>query len=695
MIELLAPAGSPEALEAAVKGGADAVYLGGADFNARRRAKNFTPAEIEKAIETCHEKKVKVFLTLNTLLSDRELGEAVPFVRRMSRAGVDAFIVADLGVAGMIRAAAPDVPLHASTQAGVHNLEGVREMEKAGFSRVILARELNKAEIAYIARNTSLELEMFVHGALCMSYSGQCAMSAVIGRRSGNRGMCAQPCRLAYTFGGSTGERPVYPLSPKDLSLADKMDELEKIGVKSLKIEGRMRSPAYVATVTSIYSRLIDEHRGATPEERALLEEAFSRGGFTDGYYEGRIGPAMFGVRGEGRGNPRMLAHRRSKERTSEPLVFYCIAKTGEPLRLAAEDECGNRVACAGATPEPAKGSGATEEELKTQLARTGGSGWHAKKINLLVDEGLFIQRGDVNDLRRRCVALLNEKRDEAKRTRRVGEFRPGVVQPGPRRVGGFIFSFSKLSQLSSRILSAKPRMITLPAAELAEHRAEAEKLAKSGIPLAAVFPRVLHDDEVDAFRSLLDGLDGLPIEAAYVGNAGMFSLAREKNYAIRGDFGLNVYNSQTIKEYKKLGVKSVTLSFELTLPRVRDLSKPIETELLAYGRLPLMLTENCILKNHKGVCGACATPQTLRDRNGEEFCVVKEYGCRSVILNAHKLFLADRLADFNGLGLTALRLLFTTESAPECLQVVERYLGKGDYEPTKFTTGLYYRGVE
>ena len=289
--ELLAPAGSPEAARAAVEAGADAIYLGGTMLNARMNAKNFSDGELQEIIRFCHENGVLVYVTMNTAVYDRELSEALEYVGKLYVWGVDALIVADLGLASLIRKYYPEFPIHASTQASGHSVECAEKMKELGFCRMVCAREMSKSEIDRLCADSPIEIEQFIHGALCVSQSGQCLASAMIGGRSGNRGACAQPCRMQYNGG--------YPLSLKDAALAEYVPELIKSGVSSLKIEGRMKSPAYVYGVVEIYRRLLDEGRAATKEEMKQLAALFSRGGFTDGYYTSRIDGAMNGIRSD------------------------------------------------------------------------------------------------------------------------------------------------------------------------------------------------------------------------------------------------------------------------------------------------------------------------------------------------------------------------------------------------------------
>ena len=350
-MELLAPAGSPESLTAAVQAGADAVYLGYGPLNARRNAKNFTREELAQAVAYCHLRGTKVYLTLNTLLSDRELPLAAETAAFASDIGVDAILVQDLGVARLLRDTVPDVDLHASTQMTVHNLDGVKACADLGMTRVVLSRELSKSAIEDLCAKSPVELEIFVHGALCMCYSGQCFLSAVLGGRSGNRGLCAQPCRLAFRWPGEKGTS--HPLSLKDMSLAGELRDLRDMGVACLKIEGRMKRAEYVSVVTGIYAAALRENREPTGEELRRLEAAFSRQGFTQGYYNDQKGPAMFGTRPEGIKDPTELFEEARRqygrgEHKLTPVWFAAQVKAGEPLTVTAWDGEGHEAAARG-----------------------------------------------------------------------------------------------------------------------------------------------------------------------------------------------------------------------------------------------------------------------------------------------------------------------------------------------------------
>ena len=694
MLELLSPAGSMESVEAAVQNGADAVYFGYGAFNARRNAKNFTPEQAAQAVSYCHLRGVKVHLTLNTLLTDRELPLAAQLAAQASDMGVDALIVQDLGVVRMLKQAAPDLPLHASTQMSVHSLDGVKRCADLGFQRVVLSRELSRDQIEYICARSPVEIETFAHGALCMCYSGQCYFSAVIGERSGNRGLCAQPCRLKYGWGNKADG---YPLSLKDASMVEHLRELKKIGVACLKLEGRMKRPEYVAVVTRIYANAIKENREPTRQELEELELAFSRQGFTDGYYMDRKGPQMFGVREEMPEPKELFARARATyengENRKEPVQFFAKICAGQPAQAAVQDREGHLVTVEGPEPESAVNVPLTREKVAGQLSRTGGTPYACEKAVVRIDEGLSLPLSALNAMRRQALEELSRQR-VALPERRTGPFRPGVRYESRRQPPVFTLSLRRAEQLSDQLLALSPALIYLPVEELSVHPELLERTRAAGVPVGAALPRICWDREWPQVKEALADLKKRGVDQALCPTWDGVERALQLGLRARGDFGLNTFNSQALKQLRQMGLESATLSFELKLAQIRDLSKAIDTEFIAYGRLPLMITENCIVYNHSGQ-HTCAGVNQLVDRKGERFPVVKAFGCRNEILNAKKIFLADKAADWQRLGLWAARLQFTTENAAECVQVLSRYLGQGRYQPSDYTRGLYYRGVE
>ena len=694
-MELLSPAGSMEAVTAAVQNGADAVYFGYGDFNARRGARNFTREEAAAAVSYCHLRGCKVNLTLNTLLTDRELPEAAELAVHASDIGVDAVIVQDLGVARMLRQSVPDLPIHGSTQMTVHSLDGVKLCADLGLSRVVLGRELSRDQIAGICKASPIEIEVFGHGALCMCWSGQCFFSSVLGGRSGNRGMCAQPCRLNYGWSGKADE---YPLSLKDLSLAGHLKELRDMGVACLKLEGRMKRPEYVAIVTGVYAKALREGREPTRSELDLLARAFSRQGFTDGYFTGCKGPDMFGVRQEEREPRELYARARATyeggaENRKEPVRLYALIQAGRPARAAAEDALGRVVQVEGPVPETARNVPLTREKVELQFQRTGGTPFQCERAMARVEENLSLSLSALNDLRRRALEELGRERQRPPQ-RRKEPYRPGVRYENQAEPPVFTVSLRTAAQLSDNLLKLRPALIYLPADEGAAHPQAVERCRQAGVTVAVSLPRICTDGELSQLERELVELRELGVTEALAGTWGGVRRAQQLGFQVRGDYGLGVYNSQTMKELKRLGLTGATVSFEMKLAQIRDLSKTVPTEMIVYGRLPLMITENCIIHNHFKR-HTCDGVNLLTDRKGERFPVVKAWGCRSEILNSKKLFLADKERDWKKLGLWGARLMFTTENALECVQVLERYLNRGNYQPNDITRGLYYRGVE
>ena len=696
MLEVLSPAGSPEGVIAAVQNGADAIYFGFGDFNARRNAKNFSEEEYRQACEYCRIRGVKVHLTLNTLASDRELPLVIEHAASAARYGADAIIVQDFGVMQAVRRAIPDMPIHASTQMSVHNLEGVRLAAAMGASRVVLARELTKEDITYICKSSPIETEMFVHGALCMCYSGQCYMSSAIGRRSGNRGVCAQPCRLNYTTGGKKGE---YLLSLKDNSLLSHIQELEACGVTCVKIEGRMKRPEYVAIVTEKYARAV--HDGKVPSRGDLdsLKTAFSRQGFTDGYYTGQTGADMFGIREDDKHDAAvMFATARKNYLNGEfqrvPVWFVGTVREDEPAKIAATDDRGNTAITTGAVPEIAFHKETTATNLQTQLHKTGGTPFYCAGVKSDVDEGLSLSVAAINEMRRTLIAELIEKR-KAFTPKEITDFIPGNTLPNDEQSPVITASIMKKSQLSRDMANLSPKILYVPAEEFKGDTSPFTPfLTNPETKIAVTLPRVIHDSEKDELTKSLLKASELGVRDALVGNIGHILYAKSFGFAVRGDFGLNIFNSHSLRVMQDLGLVSQTLSFELRLSEIRDMSKSMDTELIIYGRLPLMVTKNCIVKTSMGVF-ACDNFSGIMDKTGANFPVVKEFGCRNVVLNSKKLYMADKLDELSGIGLWGLRLAFTTENAKECAAVYKSYLGLGDYEHGNFTRGLYYRGVE
>ena len=696
MLELLSPAGSMEALHAAVQNGADAVYLGTSGFNARMGARNFSLEELSEAVRYCHIRGVKVHLTLNTLALDRELDEAAEIIVAAAERGVDAFIVQDLGLVSMCRALAPQVEVHASTQMSIHSLAGVAAAAGMGCSRAVLARELSRNEIARIAAASPIEIEAFGHGALCMCYSGQCYFSSIIGRRSGNRGGCAQPCRMCYGYGRYEDK---YPLSLKDNCLVQYVKDLEKLGVASLKIEGRMKRPEYVAIVTRIYRAAIDG-REITEQDLQDLERAFSREGFTQGYYEARLGRAMLGTHKDEPEDRALFARARATYEQGEaqrvPIRLHAEVRANRPIRLKLTDPEGREIVCEGPAPEASRNHALLEEELRSRLSKTGGTPYYVNEFSADLDSGLNVPASVLNGLRRDVLSRLTALRG------RVPAFQPGRISrishfPGHNGAPSLTVSVRTADQITPDLLALRPAVLYVPLDVLCEQADQLRTWAQH-TTLCAALPRIIWDSERDAVREKLTTVHRLGVDQVLCGTIGHIALVKslkQMSFRIRGDYGLNLFNSRSASYYSELGLTSLTASFEMTLPQIRDLSKPLPTEILAYGRLPMMITENCLIRNRTGAC-ACDSATRIVDRKGESFPILKEIGsCRSEIFNSKKLYLLDKLPQLSTLGLWALRLSFTTEHPDEISALLRDLARGGSFEPATCTRGLYTRGVE
>ncbi len=693
MIELLAPAGSMDALRAAVQNGANAVYLGCGTFNARQSAKNFTLQSLAEAVKYCHVRGVQVHLTLNTLVSDREMEECVRLIDGAVECGVDAFIVQDLGVLQLCRRIAPTVPVHGSTQMTVHSLSGVLLCAAWGMTRVVLSRELSREEIGYICKHSPIEIEIFGHGALCMSYSGQCYLSAAIGGRSGNRGRCAQPCRQCY---GYSRRENRYPLSLKDNCLIAYLRELEDMGVASLKLEGRMKRPEYVAVVTNVYRRALNGEKVTRGMMDALMT-AFNRQGFTDGYYTSRLGADMFGIREEKNDEEGwMRAARQTYEGVENPLVDVAMHLTvrSDLSSLTVIDPEGRRCTVMGPEPEQARTQELTREQLQMRLSKTGGTPYCCARLTVDLTPGLTISAAGINAMRRDALNQLTALRSR-KEERRLMPLPRFQRYKGPREVPGYTIQVTNREQITARILKMNPAMLYVPIHILAENEDFTRQLCAT-VRVAASVPRIVHDGQMQKLRQQLQRASQWGVKEALVGNLGLMLPVREAGMAIRGDFGLNIFNSVAMTALQELEVKSATLSFEMTLPQVRDISKCLPTELLAYGRMPLMVTENCLIRGKSGECACHQSTTKLVDKTGAEFPVIRDgNSCRSVLLNGKKLNWLDRQKDLSKLGLWAMRLYFTTENAQEVDRVLQSCVVPVPFDPGACTRGLYLRGLE
>ena len=693
MLELLAPAGSMEALRAAVQNGANAVYLGCGQFNARQSAKNFTPQALNEAVKYCHIRGVQVHLTLNTLVSDKETPEAAALIRHAALCGVDAFIVQDLGIIQLCKQIAPHIPIHGSTQMTIHSLPGVLLCAAWGLSRVVLSRELSREEIRYITANSPIEIEVFGHGALCMCYSGQCYLSAAIGGRSGNRGRCAQPCRQSYGYGRWQN---MHPLSLKDNCLVHYLKDLEDMGVASVKLEGRMKRPEYVAAVTGVYRQAMDTGR-VTKSMMAQLHTAFNRQGFTDGYYNGKTGAGMFGIREDRNEDQSWMKTVRQTYETAEntlvPVRFHCTVRPDKTI-LTVTDPDGRVCTLNGPKPESARVIGLSEEALAARLAKTGGTPYVCTDVRADITPGYTLSASVINGLRRDALNLLTAQRarrdtPRLSRPQKIAHYKGNKSRPE------LTIQVTTREQITGRLLKMAPAVLYVPLHLLVEDPAFCKRLTNQ-VSVCAVLPRIVHDGELDKLRQDLKTVRALGVRAALAGNLGLLLPVRECGLHVRGDFGLNLYSSAAVNAARELELTSACLSFEMTLPQIRDVSKAVPCEILCYGRMSLMVTENCLIRGRSGQCSCQLQPAKLVDKTGAEFPIIRDgSSCRSVVLNGKKLNWLDRQDDLARLGLWATRLYFTTENPKEVDQVLSCVHNPAPFDPGAGTRGLYLRGLD
>lgn len=694
-MELLAPAGSGAALHAAVQSGADAVYLGGTMFGARHSAENFSMEDMKTWVDYCHLYGVDAHVTVNTLIKEREIRQLQEYVRELNNIGVDALIVQDIGAAEIIKNTIPDMTLHASTQMTVTSTEGVKYLENMGFSRVVLARELSEKEIEHICKNAKAEIEVFVHGAICMCYSGQCLMSSILGGRSGNRGRCAQPCRLPYELlekGKSVGSG--YLLSPKDMALINDLGTLNKIGVTSLKIEGRLKRAEYVAAVVGVYRKYLDMDKAQTASKQDMRElmDAFSRTGFTDGYFKGNLGKNMMSHDTPGNSSENKFTED-AKKRAAEnanirkiPVNIMGTLKQNSPLELTLYDNDGNYAYAEGTlNAEAAQQRALDEKRLREQLLKLGGTPFECEEISVSADDGITLPIKEINSVRRDAVSKLILARQSREKGTAADYSMPKIKRI---KSDNIMLTAEVLTeeQLRAAIENGIKR-IYVPsklAGTLNEGTLKAEA-DKNGIELVTKASEIFREEKI-------------PTDGALVSSPA--AIYKYKNKKLYGDFRLNVYNSFTAQSFSSL--EAVTLSPELNLHEIEDLleNTSVNAEIIAYGRIPLMIMKNCPIKA-MGKCQKSKNIYKLRDRKKEEFPLVCGNGCRAVLLNSKPVFMADKMADLTKLKINSIRLIFTVENFSQCGKIIDVYMRalngsavSADMAENSYTRGHFYRGV-
>lgn len=680
---ILAPAGSLDCVKAAVRCGADAVYLGAKDFNARRNAENFDFEQLKQIVEYCHARSVKVHITLNTLVRDDEMAKAVNVVQHICRIGADVLILQDLGLAEIVKNCAGEIERHASTQMSVQTVYGFKLLEKLGYKTAVVPREATKEEMEHIHQNTGISLEAFVHGALCMCVSGQCYLSAVLGGRSGNRGMCAQPCRLAF----SASEAGRHDLSLKDLSLISSAQKMSSIGITSFKIEGRMKRPEYVAAaVTALKNQLCTKR---DEEINAALSAVFSRSGFTDGYFENKRGSQMFGYRTKDdvtASNSKVLSFLQrlyDREVPQRKVSFFLTAVRGESVSLSAQ--CGGKTVFVSDSymPQQAQNKSTDEQIVKEKLSKCGGTMFEVESIETQLDNGIVVPVSVINSLRRTALERLEAELSFVKPKRFT---QPDLIITPHTAVNSMNFHVrvDNISQIPQNLENVENLII--PLCDVKKYVENNENISQNVI---AEVPRGVFGTDEHILTQLKEAKK-IGIEGAYCGTLDAVCLAKQAGLQVHTGFGLNVFNTWSLSLLESFDVKSITLSPELTLSQAQRIGGKTKRGIIAYGRLPLMLTRNCPIKNVR-TCEDCKRKSSLTDRKGIKFPVRCTNGF-SEILNSRPIYMGDRVNEIKNMDF--ITFYFTTEKKELAQAVLDAYR-KGKSAKGEFTRGLYFRGVE
>lgn len=675
-IEILAPAGSMETLCTALRSGADAVYIGGKRFSARNSAVNFDDNELITAVRECHRYGAKIYLAVNTIISDEETTDFCQYIKFSANAGVDAYIVQDWGCAELIRKCVPDAVFHASTQMSVHTAEGAEFLKNLGWKRIVPARELDRNVIEKI-HSTGIETEIFVHGALCMSVSGQCYMSAMMGSRSANRGCCGQACRLPFS---SSGNRSFSALSLKDLSLIPEVSQLSEI-TDSLKIEGRMKRPEYVASAVNELRRAID---GQTPD-MDFLKGIFSRSGFTNGYFIGKR-ENMFGIREkEDVVSAQTLLPKVHEiyrhERKVFTVDFHAVVKNGVPIEITAI--CNDiSVKATGSIPETARNRSTDIDALKKQLSKLGDTVFSMGKVTADIDDSLIVPAGKINEIRRTLTEKLTEeiiKRNTPKRT--ITNYSPVISDKRcdtPEKLQ--IRTFCRNTEQAKASADISEHIILDPALSLSEPYLSELSEYREKIILSP--PRFIADEEKTISR-LKFIKENFGINRLLCHTLDCIAIGKKLGFKLHGSFTLNIFNSFSADYMKTLGLEDFIFSPEAKLQQINSIHTDLPTGALIYGKIPLMLARNCPIKNEIG-CKNCT--MKITDRTGREFPV----SCSPYyveILNSDCLYMFDRVSSFSNVSFGA--VILHNENAEQTKAVLS-----GKKPSGSITRGLYYRGI-
>jgi putative protease len=682
-IEILAPAGGMDSVISAVRSGADAVYLGAKEFSARAGAENFDTENLTEAVNYCHIRGVLVYLTLNTVVFDSELEKAKDVIISSAKAGIDALIVQNMGIAMLAKRLVPDLPLHGSTQMSVHSLSGAKLLYEMGFKRVVLSRELSREEIKEIADNCPVELEVFVHGALCMSVSGQCYFSAVLGSRSGNRGRCAQPCRLPFSVDGQNG----HALSLKDNSLIDYIQDLQSIGVTSAKIEGRMKRPEYVSAATTACVQQRDTGK-ITKENRDRLESVFSRTGFTDGYYKSKREYEMFGYRRkddvvsatENLLSDIRLTYKDEAKRVEIKGEF--VAKIGEKPLLKITDGTNTVEEYGDSDCEKALKKELDFDRCKEQLLKTGGTPYNFINLDLSLENGVTMPFSQINSLRRKALEKLSDIR-KVRNSYKIADYNIPEILPHKAEKQK---NYCRLT--TSKIGSGfkKADLVFVP---LFSNENELKSLVESGFNIAVEIPRALFSRE-DKVMEKLKVAKNLGINDVLCNSLASVYIAKNLSMIIHGGFGLNFVNTLDLQWAENFGFADTELSFELTFQQVEQLGGKLSRGIITYGFLPLMLTRNCPNKSKNIDCKVCKRQGKMQDRINKTFKFYCD-GYGTEVVNTAVLDVMKKAEKLKSVDFQVFR--FSVENSVEKVENVCDFFSY-TLKSLEKTNGLYFRGI-
>ncbi len=692
-LEILAPAGSLESAIAAVRANANAIYLGYKNFSARASAQNFDDLQLKQVVEFCHARNVKVYLALNTLINDIELPDAINIIKQACSLPIDALIVQDTGLAFAVKKICPTLPLHASTQMAVHTPQGAKTLYDFGFKRIVLARELSKSQIKEIVDSCPIEVEVFVHGALCMCVSGNCYLSAVIGQRSGNRGKCAQPCRLPFKVSGGNG----YDLSLKDMSLIKYINELKKIGVHSLKIEGRMKRPEYVYSAVDACSSVL-ENGFLKSEKEKILNDVFSRSGFTDGYYKNKIDKTMYGVREKENvltATNKLLNEIGNKYKNEKQLIKIDLSISilqDKEIKLVATDSNNNFFEAYSEKPQIAQNIALSKDKIINSLSKTGNTQFYVDDVNIDMENGLTVPISVLNNLRRNVLSGLS---DVIAKRQKIEVNDIDLTIPKTREIKPYqqklraVFYDTNIPDCYKAC-----EIIYVP---LFSKENDIKSLIEQGFNVGVTLPRGMFGIE-DKIVKALTSIKRIGVINVLVGNIGAIELAKNLGFNVSGDFTLNVFNTHSANMLSTLGLSDYVVSIELKVNQINNLNANIPKGVIVYGHLPLMTMRNCPQNNGANLCKTCKLTNkkipVIKDRKKEQFPLICD-GNTTSLINSVPLNIMDKTQDFETVDFVVIHS--TVDNYVDRVNIFNEYTQKNSViksKKSRFTRGLYYRGV-